>query len=168
MSLAAILRAVWGFARRVPWQAWALLILALTFWWWGHSRYELGIADERASWERTIAEANRRNELEAREKEEAARQHNAEVRRARDAEIAFILADRDSLARRLRDAQANAVRSCPVPEDPGGPGPADPGPEPGGEGGASTADAALDAYDTACRLDAAQLNALIEQIRPQL
>lgn len=163
MSAAAVLAAL----RRVPWQVWALLLLAGAFWWHGHERYRAGVAAERSSWEAVVAEANAKADQERQELEAAARRHNDEIRRRYEADIARIASDRDSLARRLRNAQVPAA--CPEPASgAGGSTAAAPGQEPGSPGGIAAIDAALDRYDAACRADAAQLNALIEQIRPQL
>lgn len=163
----AILRSIGSFLRRVPWQVWALLALIALGWWLRSSGYDAGQRDANASWTKSIAAANAEADRQALAKEEAARQHNIEVRRQYEADIAHILADRDSLARRLRNAQA-ATGRCPLPEAADRPGAADAGAQPGGESGAAATDAALDAYDQACRLDAAQLTRLIEQLRPQL
>lgn len=68
------------------------------------------------------------------------------------AKIAAIAADRTSLAGRLRDYE-NRLRAGEVPGTAAGPGGgADPAPQPG------SADAALDDYDRACRIDAEWLS----------
>lgn len=167
MTFTAFLRAAWALLRRVPWQVWAVLAIAALIAWHGHTRYGEGVADERASWEKVVAQQNAKADREAREKEAAQRKHNIEVRRQYEADLSTILADRNSLAQRLRRAQAAGTR-CPVPEAAGGSGAADAGPESGGQAEAPRSDSALDAYDQACRLDAVQLNRLIEQLRPQL
>lgn len=163
MSAAAVLAAL----RRVPWQVWALLLVAVSFWWHGYTRYQAGLADERARWEATVAEANAAADRKRRDEEEATRQFNLEVRNRYEADLARIAADRDGLARRLRNAQVPAA--CPGPaSSTGGSTAAPAGPQPEGPRGPDAIDAALDRYDAACRADAAQLNALIEQIKPQL
>jgi hypothetical protein len=152
---------------RVPWQGWALLLLAGAFWWHGHERYQAGVAAERSGWEAVVAEANAKADQERQELEAAARRNNDEVRSRYETDLARIAADRDSLARRLRNAPVPAA--CPEPaESAGGSAAAGAGPEPRGESRTAAIDAALDVYDRSCQADAAQLNALIEQIRPQL
>lgn len=73
----------------------------------------------------------------------------------KNAQIAAIDADRTSLAGRLHDAYARASRGPLREADPGPGGNAGTG---GVARGAEEVDAALDAYDRACRRDAERLN----------
>lgn len=164
--MTAFLTAAWALAKRIPWQVWAVLLLVVGIYCYGDNRYAAGVAHERASWTATILATNQRAEREARAKEAEAKAHNTTVRLQYESDLARILSDRDSLARRLRVAQARPA--CPVPASADRPAAPDPAPQPSGTGTADAVDAATDSYDSACRLDAAQLAALIEQLRPQL
>lgn len=48
----------WRFLRDIPWQVWALAMLVALVWHWGDTRFDAGIAAERARWEAAQAEAN--------------------------------------------------------------------------------------------------------------
>lgn len=56
------LRAVWALLKRVPWQVWLVVAVALTALLWGNHRYSEGRADERAKWEAAMADARAKAE----------------------------------------------------------------------------------------------------------
>lgn len=79
-------------------------------------------------------------------------------------QLAAIANDRDSLAKRLREHQvrtSGATVSAAISE----PGATEPSPQPSG---LSEVDRSLDEFKSACLADAAQLDALIGQIKHQL
>lgn len=132
---------------------------------YGRARYNEGVAHVRAQWSadtkaRDAETARVAQEYAARTAATVAR--NDEVLNGYQDEISRIAADRDSVARRLREYKIRERSLSAAADKPGAVGA---GAEPKGE---AAADGALDAYDSACRRDAAQLDALIRQVRGQL
>jgi hypothetical protein len=83
-----------------------------------------------------------------------------------ETELSAANANSDALLKRVRQYEASfTAHSGSVPKAGSGPGPADPGQESSGQ---SVLDSHIVAYDTACQSDAAQLNALIGELKPQL
>lgn len=134
-------------------------------WDYGNDRYDAGAAHVQKQWAeaaeatRIAAEAQR---LETQAREREARARNNEVVHGYQEQVSRISADRDSIARRLRD---NEVRLRALSNAANQPGTADAATQPGSS---RSADEALDDYDRACRADAAQLEALIRQVKGQL
>lgn len=153
--------AIWSFLRR-HWRGTALIALVLlaTIAVLAYGRSQFTRGKERA--EQQIAAAAAEQAARVRVTQAATEARNEQVYRAFAASVDAINADRAGLSHRLRDYE---IRGRPVPAAPGEPGTAATREKPGGP---SEADGLLDAYDTACRLDAAQLNALIDQVRAQL
>jgi hypothetical protein len=148
-----------------------LLVLALSYLVWDYGRdhysdgYAKGTAEVQARWDaevqaRDLEVARATAEREARDK--ATRARNEEVIHGYQEQISRIAGDRDSLARRLRDSEARS-NTVPTATDQQGTADATAKPE-----SARSVDEALDGYDQACRQDAAQLEALIEQVSEQL
>jgi hypothetical protein len=125
---------------------------------YGHSQFVKG----KISAEQTMALVAADQRARTASAEAAAKARNEAIYAEFSRSIDGINADRTSLARRLHDYE---VRSRAVPAIPSEPGVIDAGEKPSGS---SETDGLLDAYDTACRLDAAQLDALIRQVRAQL
>ncbi len=160
----SILAAAWAFVwkyRRIVAPVIGALVLGV---WITHSvhaygarQYAAGAAAVQAKYDAVAAK--QATEVKVKDAANAAR--NAQVIHGYKAEAARITADRDSLAQRLHDYE---VRADAVPASAGGPGAVDASAQPSD---ARSADAEVDANDRACQLDAAQLNALIDQIKPQ-
>lgn len=132
---------------------------------YGRDKYDEGRAAVQAKWDADSAARNTEIERiigEQRANDAATKARNEEIIHVYQEQISRIAADRDSLARRLRD---NEVRSRALSEAEYQRGVADAAAQ---SGGPRNVDEALDAYDRACRSDAAQLEALIRQIRGQL
>lgn len=132
---------------------------------YGEHRYEAGKAEVTAKWKADIAARDKASAVQAEQvriQTAAVAANNVKVEHDYQVQIAAIAADRDSLARRLRDY--DQVHSSPVPEAAGDPIAAPASAQPAG---ASPVDAAFDAYDKSCQSDAAQLNALIAELEAQ-
>ena len=56
----SLLLSALAFAKRIPWQLWAVLALLAAGWIYGNHRYAEGRDDERAKWERVVEEAEDR------------------------------------------------------------------------------------------------------------
>jgi hypothetical protein len=94
--------------------------------------------------------------------------HNAQVMNELDQKRAAIDADRDRISAQLRRVLAQAARSCPsggaVPETDHRPG----APQTGGDEGAERLARLAGAAIAECRGNNARLDAVVEQITPQL
>lgn len=123
--------------------------------------YRRGVDETTATY--TAAALKASEDFRAREARAAA--HNAEVIRGYRDELAAIALDRDAGARRLLDVQAALTRSRAAAETSGLAGAARAAYL---AGRARELEEATGRYDAACRRDAAQLEALIGQVKPQL
>ena len=94
--------------------------------------------------------------------EAATAARNEAIHHDYQAQLAAIAADNASISRRLSDYRARVRALSQVPSQPGS---ANPGPQSSSQ---TEADRLNDEYDRACREDSAQLNALIEGVKPQL
>lgn len=52
--------------KRIPWQLWAIVLVALAIWSYGHLRYRAGVGAERARWEAAAAQERIQAEQAAR------------------------------------------------------------------------------------------------------
>ncbi|HEY1035525.1 MAG TPA: hypothetical protein VGE09_11150 [Pseudoxanthomonas sp.] len=52
-------KAVWGFLRAIPWQAWVVAAVLFVGWRYGEHRYDAGVAEENARWVDAQAKADR-------------------------------------------------------------------------------------------------------------
>lgn len=125
------------------------------------AKAEAAWAKERAA----AATASLKASEDYRAREAKARTHNDEVIRGYRDQLAGFAAARNDGARRLLDYQALLTRSRAAAETAGLAGSARASFL---AGRASELEQAVGRYDSACRADAAQLSALIAQIRPQL
>jgi hypothetical protein len=147
----------------------AVLIAAGLILGYGRARYNegyaVGASEVQAKWDADAATRDAEVIRMAREhaaRDAATRARNDEVINGYQKEIARIASDRDSLARRLHDYEVRLRALSEAASQPGAAGAA-------GESEAPrSVDAALDAYDAACRRDAARLDALIRQVQAQL
>ena len=124
-----------------------VVLLIAGYAYWHHQVYQSGVDAKQLEWD---ADNAKRDAAQA-----AKDAQNVEVIRGYDKKLQVIAADRNSLAKRLHDYQISALQ--------GARGSVETGPQSGGQ---ATVDGRLDAYDAACRADAAQLDALIEAIQP--
>lgn len=67
-----------GIFKAIPWQVWAAILLACTYYWHGISRYEAGVDATNAEWQARFDRANADADRKAREAEQA---HVAEIDR---------------------------------------------------------------------------------------
>lgn len=160
----SILKLVWRYRTALV-IALAVIGFACAFYGYGREQRKAGAAEVQAKWNADKAARNAETDralrsIAARVAETKAR--NEEVINGYQKQISNIAADRDSIAGRLRDNEvrlralseaANQPRADGSPAQPESP---------------RSVDEALDAYDRACRSDAAQLEALIRQLRGQL
>lgn len=153
------------------WKYAAGAALIAVVWWQIHSygdrRYDAGKAHVQVKCDKDSAARQTATEkaiADAKAGEAAAKANNVEVMEDANKKLVAIAADRDSLARLYRSAQG---RVCPVA-------PAESPSDPESLIAAGVAartreiDAALEAYDGACRRDAVRFEALQAEIRPQL
>lgn len=141
----------------------AAIVLALAG--YGAQQYKAGAQAVQTKWAadtaaRDAAVAKQLAELEATAR--ATRARNEAILDAYTSKLDTITADRDSLARRMHDYQVRERALSSAADQRGAVAGAE---EPSGP---REVDAAFDAYDNACRRDAAQLEALIRQIQRQL
>lgn len=155
----------------------AAILLGLV--WWAVHAYNDGLREQGRSEIQVKFDAYR-TEVDrlATERETANRLKDAQVIATNEAalndyqsKLADIIADRDSLAKRLRNSQARTCRATGAQAD-NRPAVITTSPESSSEEAVDRyterKDAALDELDSACRQDAAQLDALIRQLMPQL
>lgn len=134
-----MLQGAWGLLRRVPWQLWIFLAVALAFYVYGEGKEAAGRAAVQAQWDEAVRKG--REEIAQLDRENAAKDEQARlqaeaigVQRERDHWQAIndrnhLVADLRAGQQRLRQQFAACVSrapAAPVAPVPGGPVPADP------------------------------------------
>jgi len=156
----AVLQLAWTYRKYV---ASILLVIAIyvVYGIWHSHVFESGRLAERIQWQAAAAKQREAYDtaMEARRQEAiATASHNEKVLHDYNAQLLAIAGDRDSLARRVHAYEARLASAAGAVPEAGSPaGAITAAPQSSGTGGL---DEAFDAYDAACRADAAQLEAL--------
>lgn len=139
MSWLLVLKAIGAGIRKVPWQLWAFLALALAFWWYGEHRHSQGRAEVQSEWDEAVERGRQeiaRLDAENAAKDEAARvaaQHIGESRardqreneNGKDRLIADLRAGNRQLRQQFQACLPDS-KAATAPAVPGGPVRADP------------------------------------------
>ena len=162
----AVLQLAWAYRKYVA-SVLALVVVYVIYGMWHHHVFDLGVKAEDIVWQARIDKQRAAYDKaieQQRVERDAIAAHNAQVVHDYNQQLLSIANDRDSLARRVRDYQARiAALGDALSQAGSAAGPAGAGQVASGESGF---DAAFDAYDRACRDDAAKLEALQEAVRP--
>lgn len=76
-AIKVFLGGAWNFLRAIPWQVWTVAALVIAIWCYGDNRFEAGVADERARWNASQAEADRKAAEDTAKRDAAAEEVNA-------------------------------------------------------------------------------------------